>query len=76
MINTQPRLDTTMEKDFPPINGTDYIELYVGNAMQNSFYYRTASGFSLVTSTGKHQRSKPKPRLTAWERIQFRKKGQ
>jgi 4-hydroxyphenylpyruvate dioxygenase len=25
-----------------PINGTDYIELYVGNAKQSSIYYRTA----------------------------------
>ena len=25
-----------------PINGTDYIEFYVGNAKQASLYYRTA----------------------------------
>ena len=31
--------------DFLPINGTDYIELYVGNAKQAAHYYQTAFGF-------------------------------
>jgi 4-hydroxyphenylpyruvate dioxygenase len=35
-----------------PINGTDYIELYVGNAKQASHYYRTAFGFTLVGYQG------------------------
>ncbi len=35
-----------------PINGTDYIELYVGNAKQSSMYYRTAFGFQLVAYRG------------------------
>ncbi|HET7422634.1 MAG TPA: 4-hydroxyphenylpyruvate dioxygenase [Gemmatimonadales bacterium] len=30
-----------------PINGTDYVEFYVGNAKQASHYYRTAFGFEL-----------------------------
>ena len=41
-----------MEKDFLPINGTDYIEFYVGNAKQSSYYYRTAFGFQLVAYAG------------------------
>src|ERR1700722_19396575 len=35
-----------------PINGTDYIELYVGNAKQSSMYYRTAFGFRLTAYRG------------------------
>lgn len=38
--------------DFLPINGTDYVELYVGNAKQSSHYYRSAFGFSLVAYCG------------------------
>ena len=30
------------EKDFLPLNGTDYVEFYVGNARQAAYYYRTA----------------------------------
>jgi 4-hydroxyphenylpyruvate dioxygenase len=32
-------------EDFLPINGTDYVELYVGNAKQAAHYYKTAFGF-------------------------------
>ncbi|APU96636.1 4-hydroxyphenylpyruvate dioxygenase [Sphingobacterium sp. B29] len=32
-------------QDFLPINGTDYIEFYVGNAKQAAHYYKTAFGF-------------------------------
>jgi 4-hydroxyphenylpyruvate dioxygenase len=35
-----------------PINGTDYIEFYVGNARQASLYYRAAFGFQLVGYRG------------------------
>jgi multidrug efflux pump len=35
-------------EDFLPINGTDYVELYVGNARQSAHYYRSAFGFALV----------------------------
>ena len=35
-----------------PINGTDYIEFYVGNARQASIYYRGAFGFELVAYRG------------------------
>jgi 4-hydroxyphenylpyruvate dioxygenase len=48
---------TTLEaaapvKDTFPINGTDYIEFYVGNAKQASHYYRAAFGFQLVGYRG------------------------
>lgn len=32
-------------KDFLPINGTDHIEFYVGNAKQVAHFYQTAFGF-------------------------------
>jgi 4-hydroxyphenylpyruvate dioxygenase len=38
--------------DFLPINGTDFIEFYVGNAKQASFFYRTAFGFQLIAYSG------------------------
>ena len=34
-----------VEKDFLPINGTDYVELYVSNAKQAAHFYKTAFGF-------------------------------
>jgi 4-hydroxyphenylpyruvate dioxygenase len=43
---TQPVTDTF------PINGTDYVEFYVGNAKQASHYYRSAFGFQLVAYRG------------------------
>src|SRR3954466_3406130 len=39
-------------QDTFPINGTDYIEFYVGNAKQASHYYRSAFGFELVGYRG------------------------
>ncbi len=35
-----------------PINGTDYIEFYVGNAKQAAHFYRGAFGFRLVAYRG------------------------
>lgn len=39
-------------KDFLPINGTDYVELYVGNAKQAAHYYKTAFGFQELAYAG------------------------
>jgi 4-hydroxyphenylpyruvate dioxygenase len=39
-------------KDFLPLNGTDYIEFYVGNARQAAHFYRSAFGMSLVAYRG------------------------
>lgn len=40
------------ETDFLPINGTDYVEFYVGNARQAAHYYQTAFGFQPVAYAG------------------------
>ena len=39
-------------EDFLPILGTDYVELYVGNAKQSAHYYKTAFGFQEVAYSG------------------------
>lgn len=41
-----------MTEDFLPINGTDYVELYVGNAKQSSLFYQYAFGFELIAYAG------------------------
>lgn len=38
--------------DFLPLNGTDYIELYVSNAKQAAHYYQTAFGFQPLAHAG------------------------
>ena len=47
-------------QDFLPINGTDYIELYVGNAKQAAHYYKTAFGFQSLAYSGLETGSKDK----------------
>ena len=53
--------DTTSQKlkkvnadaeDFLPILGTDFVELYVGNAKQAAYYYQTAWGFQPIAYSG------------------------
>lgn len=39
-------------EDFLPLLGTDYVELYVGNAKQAAYYYQTAWGFQTVAYAG------------------------
>ncbi len=39
-------------QDFLPINGTDYVELYVGNAKQAAHYYKTGFGFESFAYCG------------------------
>lgn len=39
-------------QDFMPINGTDYIELYVSNAKQAAHYYKAAFGYQSLAYSG------------------------
>lgn len=41
-----------MTEDFLPINGTDHIEMYVGNAKQSALFYQYAFGFELIAYAG------------------------
>ncbi|MEY3983873.1 MAG: hypothetical protein RL160_1432 [Bacteroidota bacterium] len=38
--------------DFLPLNGTDHIEFYVGNAKQSAYYYQLVWGYELVAYSG------------------------
>ncbi len=44
--------EVATEKDFLPLNGTDYVEFYVGNARQSAYFYRLAFGHKLVAYAG------------------------
>src|SRR5579875_2105891 len=44
--------DIAAQKDFLPLNGTDHVEFYVGNARQASYFYRLAFGMKLVAYAG------------------------
>jgi 4-hydroxyphenylpyruvate dioxygenase len=38
--------------DFLPINGTDFVEFYVGNAKQAAHFYKAAFGFDIIAYAG------------------------
>jgi 4-hydroxyphenylpyruvate dioxygenase len=44
---TAPASDIDAPNDFLPINGTDYVEFYVGNAKQAAQYYAHLFGFQI-----------------------------
>lgn len=50
--SSNPSAAAQEKKDFLPINGTDYIEFYVGNAKQAAYYYQVAFGFEWVAYAG------------------------
>ena len=39
-------------EDFLPLLGTDYVELFVGNAKQSAHFYKTAFGFQSEAYAG------------------------
>lgn len=47
-INTNTQAGT----DFLPLNGTDHVEFYVGNAKQAAHFYKTAFGFQSLAYMG------------------------
>lgn len=51
-MTPETETQTTTEQEFLPINGTDFIEFYVGNAKQTTYFYRTAFGFKLIAYAG------------------------
>lgn len=51
---------STNKNDFLPIDGTDYVEFYVGNAKQAAHYYQTAFGFQPLAYSGLETGSKEK----------------
>ena len=52
MESTLEKLVQATQNDFLPLNGTDYIELWVGNAKQAAHFYKTAFGFKSLAYAG------------------------
>ena len=48
----KPGIKQNIKTDFLPLQGTDYIELYVGNAKQAAHYYMSAFGFQPLAYAG------------------------
>ena len=53
-MSTQPVVAATDQHtgDFMPLNGIDHVELYVGNALQSTYFYTRALGFKEVAYAG------------------------
>ncbi len=49
---TAEKTTKSADTDFLPLHGTDYVEFYVGNALQAAHYYITAFGFQPVAYSG------------------------
>src|SRR4051794_12140570 len=49
---TKPSKTISKTKDFLPLEGTDYVEFYVGNAKQAAHFYKTAFGFQSLAYAG------------------------
>src|SRR5213592_1179153 len=47
-----PKTTPSTETDFLPLQGTDYVEFWVGNAKQAAHYYKTAFGFQSLAYSG------------------------
>lgn len=45
-------INRNMQTDFLPLEGTDYVEFYVGNAKQAAHFYKTAFGFQSLAYAG------------------------
>jgi 4-hydroxyphenylpyruvate dioxygenase len=54
MMESAPMLATAADAvaDFLPLEGTDYVEFYVGNAKQAAHFYKTAFGFQSLAYAG------------------------
>jgi 4-hydroxyphenylpyruvate dioxygenase len=51
-ITTSEKKNKQEQKDFLPLEGTDYVEFYVGNAKQAAHYYMSAFGFQALAYAG------------------------
>jgi 4-hydroxyphenylpyruvate dioxygenase len=55
-----PTKTPAVENDFLPLQGTDYIEFYVGNAKQAAHFYKTVFGFQSLAYSGPETGTKEK----------------
>src|SRR3978361_901408 len=53
-METMPaqKQNKAIAEDFLPLQGTDYVEFYVGNAKQAAHYYMSAFGFQPLAYAG------------------------
>ena len=51
-ITTESKISNTNVEDFLPLNGTDHVEFYCGNAKQSAYYYINAFGYELIAYAG------------------------
>lgn len=51
-ISAMPINPVMKDGDFLPLQGTDYVEFYVGNAKQAAHFYKTAFGFQSLAYAG------------------------
>jgi len=49
---TLEKAKKNIAEDFLPLNGTDHVEFYVGNAKQSAYYYQSAWGYELIAYAG------------------------
>jgi 4-hydroxyphenylpyruvate dioxygenase len=49
---TAKAVATDLQTDFLPLEGTDYVEFYVGNAKQAAHFYMSAFGFQALAYAG------------------------
>lgn len=52
MSTTAKDKNSSSQTDFLPLEGTDYVEFYVGNAKQAAHYYMSAFGFQALAYAG------------------------
>ncbi|MBS1610270.1 MAG: 4-hydroxyphenylpyruvate dioxygenase [Bacteroidetes bacterium] len=59
-VTTIQKRNIKSEKDFLPLEGTDYVEFYVGNAKQAAHFYMSAFGFQALAYAGPETGTKDK----------------
>ncbi len=59
-VSVQDTRKPATTPDFLPLQGTDYVEFYVGNAKQAAHFYKTAFGFQSLAYSGPETGSKEK----------------
>ncbi len=52
LVQPAPETNAPSSEEFLPLQGTDFIELYVGNAKQAAHFYKTAFGFQSLAYAG------------------------
>jgi 4-hydroxyphenylpyruvate dioxygenase len=52
IIHIMIKSNQEQKVDFLPLLGTDYVEIYVSNARQAAYFYKTAFGFQSLAFAG------------------------